>query len=103
MIPEGTTLDELTSMFKQFGKLDEIVIIKNGDATAKGYGFCRYDSRDNAFQAIKALNGKTYLHVVCRERRISIWIDHILGGEVCRYTEPKAKQIVASETNQGIG
>lgn len=83
MIPEGTTLEELTSMFKQFGKLDEIVIIKNGDTTAKGYGFCRYDSRDNAFNAIKSLNGKTYLHVVIVRVRYSVGINHILSGEVC--------------------
>lgn len=63
MIPEGTTHCELSELFQQFGTITEIVIIKNGDATAKGYGFCRYETRDDAFKAIKALNGKTYLHV----------------------------------------
>ena len=63
MIPEGTTHSELSELFQQFGTITEIVIIKNGDTTAKGYGFCRYETRDDAFKAIKALNGKTYLHV----------------------------------------
>lgn len=67
MIPEGTTEDELFSLFHQYGDVIEVVIIKTGDSLTKGYGFCRYAARKGAINAIRGLNGKTFLHVVIRE------------------------------------
>lgn len=63
MIPEGTTEDELRSLFEQYGEVKEVVIIKPGDAVTKGYGFCRYTTRKGALSAIQGMNGKTFLHV----------------------------------------
>ena len=63
MIPEGTTDEELFSLFHQYGDVIEVVIIKTGDTFSKGYGFCRFATRKGAIDAIRGLNRKTFLHV----------------------------------------
>lgn len=63
MIPAGTTEDELTSLLAPFGEICELVIIKKGDHFAKGYGFCRFATRNAAVRAIQSLHGHTFLHV----------------------------------------
>ena len=63
MIPEGTTDEELFSLFHQYGDVIEVVIINTGDTFSKGYGFCRFATRKGAIDAIRGLNGKTFLHV----------------------------------------
>lgn len=68
MIPEGTTEEELFSLFHQYGDVIEVVIIKTGDSFSKGYGFCRYATRKGAIDAIRGLNGKTFLHVLFSDR-----------------------------------
>lgn len=63
MIPEFTTEEELRSLLQVYGHIVEVVIIKHGDRTAKGYGFCHYSQRAEAIRAIRELSGKTFLHV----------------------------------------
>ena len=63
MIPEFTTEEELRSLLQVYGDIVEVVIIKHGDRTARGYGFCRYSQRCVAIRAIRELSGRTFLHV----------------------------------------
>lgn len=63
MIPEKTTEKEILSYLQKYGEITEFVIIKKGDKQNKGYGFCHFSNRAQAIQAIKGMNGKTFLHV----------------------------------------
>ncbi len=46
-------------MFKEFGKLEDVKIIKDRfSGQSKGYGFVEMPSNSEADQAIKSLNGK---------------------------------------------
>lgn len=63
MIPEAATEKELLVLLKNYGTIKEFSIIKLGDRHCKGYGFCHFEKRQDAINAIKSLNGKTFLHV----------------------------------------
>ena len=58
-LPYSVTEDDLRAMFVEFGKLEEVKIIKDrSSGQSKGFGFVEMPSNSEADQAIKALNGK---------------------------------------------
>lgn len=50
---------ELTGVFERYGKVEAVRIIsKKADGQPRGYGFVEMADRDEAAEAVKALNGK---------------------------------------------
>ncbi|MCD6422913.1 MAG: RNA-binding protein [Elusimicrobia bacterium] len=51
--------EELRTLFEEFGKVDSCVIIKDRfTGESRGFGFVEMPTKDEAEQAISALNGK---------------------------------------------
>ena len=57
-LSQATTKDKLQSLFKEFGEIENIKLIKDRfSGQPKGYGFVEMPSNSEADKAIKALNG----------------------------------------------
>ncbi len=57
-LSQATTKDKLESLFKEFGEIENVKVIKDRfSGRPKGYGFVEMPSNSEADKAIKALNG----------------------------------------------
>ena len=57
-LPQAMTKDKLESLFKEFGEIENVKVIKDRfSGRPKGYGFVEMPSNSEADKAIKALNG----------------------------------------------
>jgi RNA recognition motif-containing protein len=57
-LSHATTKDKLKSLFKEFGEIENVKVIKDRfSGQPKGYGFIEMPSNSEADKAIKALNG----------------------------------------------
>lgn len=57
-LPQAMTKDKLESLFKAFGEIENVKVIKDRfSGRPKGYGFVEMPSNSEADKAIKALNG----------------------------------------------
>lgn len=56
MIPESITEKQLRKLFSKYGKVKELVILKNLSGESKGCGFVKYSTHYDALGAINALN-----------------------------------------------
>lgn len=52
--------DALYETFREYGEIDECVVIKERDGRSKGYGFVTYSEPAAAQTAIDAMNGNEY-------------------------------------------
>ena len=52
--------DALYETFREFGAIEECVVIKERDGRSKGYGFVTYADNQAATTAIEAMNGAEY-------------------------------------------
>lgn len=55
MLPKNASEADLTAVFSPFGVIKELTVIK-GSQASKGCAFLKYDTKDQALAAIKALN-----------------------------------------------
>jgi len=60
MLPRSATEEDLRMVFQPYGKLIEIVVLREPDGTSKGCAFVKYDRRDDALNAINSCNGQMY-------------------------------------------
>jgi RNA recognition motif-containing protein len=60
-IPRETSENEVKTLFEEFGKVDNINLIRdNYSKTLKGFGFVEMPNSDEAENAIKNLNGQMF-------------------------------------------
>ena len=57
MIPESITEKQLTKLCRKYGKIKELVLLRNPDGESKRCGFVKYTNHYDALGAINALNG----------------------------------------------
>uniref|UniRef100_A0A2C9UZY7 RRM domain-containing protein n=1 Tax=Manihot esculenta TaxID=3983 RepID=A0A2C9UZY7_MANES len=56
-LADNVTEDTLQNMFSIFGKVYNVVIMKDHDGKSRGFGFVNFDSPEGAKKAVDALNG----------------------------------------------
>ncbi|KAG8656439.1 polyadenylate-binding protein 4-like isoform X2 [Manihot esculenta] len=56
-LSDNVTEDTLHNMFSEFGKVCNVVIMKDHDGTSRGFGFVNFHSPQGAKKAVDALNG----------------------------------------------
>ncbi|XP_037495409.1 polyadenylate-binding protein 6 isoform X2 [Jatropha curcas] len=56
-LAKDMTEDTLKSMFSAFGKVCNVVIMKDHDRKSRGFGFVNFESPEDAKKAVDALNG----------------------------------------------
>ncbi|KAF2301099.1 hypothetical protein GH714_020064 [Hevea brasiliensis] len=56
-LADNITEDTLQNMFAVFGKVCNVVIMKDHEGTSRGFGFVNFDSPEGAKKAVDALNG----------------------------------------------
>lgn len=59
-LPWSVGDDALFDTFREFGAIDECVVIKERDGRSKGYGFITYEQQQAAKLAIDKMNGSEY-------------------------------------------
>lgn len=57
-IDPDITEEVLQEKFSTFGKITNIIVMKDEDGNPKGFGFINFDSPDDAKQAVEAMNGE---------------------------------------------
>ncbi|XP_066353722.1 RNA-binding protein BRN1-like isoform X2 [Miscanthus floridulus] len=59
MLPKNVTATELTDLFSKYGNVKDLQILRGSQQTSKaGCAFIKYQAKDQALEAIEALNGK---------------------------------------------
>ena len=48
-------------MFEQFGRIEELQLIKEPDGTSKGCAFLKYELKESSILAIRGLNASAYI------------------------------------------
>ncbi|XP_031267715.1 polyadenylate-binding protein 6-like [Pistacia vera] len=56
-LAEDMTEDALHEMFSKFGKVCNVVIMKDGKGNSRGFGFVNFESAEEARKAVDVLNG----------------------------------------------
>ena len=56
-IDPDVTEETLTQKFSEFGKITNLIIMKDEDNQPKGFGFINFETPDEAKQAVEAMNG----------------------------------------------
>lgn len=56
-LAEDMTEDALHEMFSKFGKVCNVVIMKDGKGNSRGFGFVNFESPEEARKAVDVLNG----------------------------------------------
>ncbi|XVF18902.1 hypothetical protein REPUB_Repub11eG0063500 [Reevesia pubescens] len=54
---DGMTENILKEMFSRYGKVCNIVIMKDGKGSSRGFGFVNFQFPDDAKKALEAMNG----------------------------------------------
>lgn len=63
MLPRSVSEEGLRTVFAPYGKLIEIVVLREPDGTSKGCAFVKYERRDDALNAISGCNGQMFFQV----------------------------------------
>ena len=58
LVPKSANEETLRNIFKQFGKIEDVAILRAAEGVSKGCGFVRFATRASAQAAINALNQK---------------------------------------------
>ena len=56
-IDPDVTEEMLTQKFSEFGKITNLIIMKDENDQPKGFGFINFEAPDEAKQAVEAMNG----------------------------------------------
>ncbi|KAI6690105.1 hypothetical protein NL676_026933 [Syzygium grande] len=56
-LEEDVTMDHLRDKFSEYGKVSNVVIMKDIDGKSRGFGFVNFESPQAAKKAVEALNG----------------------------------------------
>lgn len=56
-LEEDVTMDHLRDKFSEYGKVSNVVIMKDIDGKSRGFGFVNFESPQPAKKAVEALNG----------------------------------------------
>jgi CUG-BP- and ETR3-like factor len=59
MISRNTTEDELRHMFRAYGNIESVTVLRDGQGKSKGCAFLTYSTRAEAIRAINALHHST--------------------------------------------
>lgn len=54
---DNITVDHLQDKFSEYGKVSNVVIMKDTDGKSRGFGFVNFESPQAAKKAVEALNG----------------------------------------------
>ena len=54
---EDVAEDTLREKFSEFGKVCNVLIMKDAEGKSKGFGFVNFESHEEAKMAVEALNG----------------------------------------------
>jgi len=60
MLPRTVTEEAMRAVFQPYGKINEIVVLREPDGSSRGCGFVKYDRREDAINAINACNGQMF-------------------------------------------
>lgn len=75
---EDFTEDQLTELFKPFGELGSVKIMRNEDGSSKNFGFVCFKENDSAIKAVDAMHNKklddgSTLYVAKFEKKSNRW------------------------------
>lgn len=56
-IDPDVTEETLTQKFSEFGKITNLIIMKDEDNQPKGFGFINFETPEEAKHAVEAMNG----------------------------------------------
>jgi len=68
----STTVETLTAAFQVFGPVREIVVLRRGDGTSKGYGFVLFENLDGAETAVSSCKP----HITIDGRQVNVYLNN---------------------------
>ncbi len=63
MVPKHVGEDQLRRIFEPFGTVRELVVLREPSGVSRGCAFVKYDTREEALNAINGCNGRVYIAV----------------------------------------
>ncbi|XP_031402946.1 RNA-binding protein BRN1 isoform X2 [Punica granatum] len=58
MLPKNVTEEEVSDLFSKYGTIKDMHILRGSQQTSKGCAFLKYETKEQAVEALNALNGK---------------------------------------------
>eukprot|EP00256_Glycine_max_P031156 XP_006575100.1 RNA-binding protein BRN1 isoform X2 [Glycine max] len=58
MLPKNISEDEVSNLFSKYGTIKDLQILRGSQHTSKGCAFLKYETKEQAFTALEAINGK---------------------------------------------
>ncbi|KAL8028969.1 hypothetical protein ABFS82_14G194600 [Erythranthe guttata] len=58
MLPKNVSDDEVSTLFSDYGTIRDLQILRGSQLTSKGCAFLKFETKEQALEAIEALNGK---------------------------------------------
>ncbi|KHN46600.1 RNA-binding protein BRN1-like isoform X1 [Glycine soja] len=58
MLPKNISEDEVSNLFSKYGTIKDLQILRGSQQTSKGCAFLKYETKEQAFIALEAINGK---------------------------------------------
>lgn len=59
-LPEEYDEEKLENMFKEYGPVSSVVIMRDGEGKSKGFGFVNMENAEDAAKVVEGLNGKDF-------------------------------------------
>ncbi|XP_022758119.1 RNA-binding protein BRN1-like isoform X3 [Durio zibethinus] len=58
MLPKNVSEAEVSALFSKYGTIKDLQILRGSQQTSKGCAFLKYETKDQALDALEAINGK---------------------------------------------
>ncbi|XVF32678.1 hypothetical protein REPUB_Repub17cG0103400 [Reevesia pubescens] len=58
MLPKNVSEDEVSALFSTYGTIKDLQILRGSQQTSKGCAFLKYETKEQAIDALEAINGK---------------------------------------------
>ncbi|XP_039036800.1 RNA-binding protein BRN1-like isoform X2 [Hibiscus syriacus] len=58
MLPKNVSEDEVSALFSKYGTIKDLQILRGSEQTSKGCAFLKYEAKEQALEALEAINGK---------------------------------------------
>ncbi|KAK8509883.1 hypothetical protein V6N13_093724 [Hibiscus sabdariffa] len=58
MLPKNVSEDEVSALFSKYGTIKDLQILRGSQQTSKGCAFLKYETKEQALEALEAINGK---------------------------------------------
>ncbi|XVF21875.1 hypothetical protein REPUB_Repub12eG0127100 [Reevesia pubescens] len=58
MLPKNVSEAEVSALFSKYGTIKDLKILRGSQQTSKGCAFLKYDTKEQALNALEAINGK---------------------------------------------